>query len=1097
MAQPGGPEPPRRMHVHRHAPPILAIIVIIVGVSFMCSKPSEGSLPEEPFLRYRALPADSVDARRAAILEDPAWFAFGFDSTLALGGLAEPATVELLEGAADAHFEATGDSLLLRDLTFVRGLDASVRPDWYRAMAADDMAGIHQAERDYDAAADSFRVAAEGYRAVGDLRREAVAWGSLGVAIWFTGDFEAVVAAYDEALAARRRLGDPVLVGRTLNGLGSAYLRLADLERSLDYYQQARAVRETLGNPVDLGVTLTYIGNVNYQLGYLADARSNYLHAAEVFPEDTPERRLVENRTGLANVHFDLGEYDEALELYRQNVDAAVAADSPEQADLNRNNMARVLRARGEYLEARRLLEIVREGRLEREDYFRLAATSNAIGEVYVALGETEQALREFREARTVAEEAGNAEAMANSLHHLAVTYLEMGLADKAIETCNESMAISEEIGDTKGVRNLLGLMASAYEDKGEPETALELNLRALAIDEERGLKANLAQDYTAIGNSLNVLGRFEEARAALGKAELLAEEVGRRDIQWYVHMITADNFERAGKLDSARVYNERAIEVLESLRGEAFSEGAKAGFLGGARSIPYESQIQVLAKMEAADPGEGYAEEALAFAERGKARALLDILESGHVDLDVAWSGEDKEERARLERGLNETQLRLRWATEGGAPRDTVRALKQELRDLETEYAALRERARLAHPQMATVDAGTARSVDDLRRSLLTDGNDLLLEYSLSDSGSYVWAMTRKSFSLHRLPPRSVLEPLVETVRRSLSSPLAAGDAAYLQAAHELHLALLAPVAKQLGKADDVYIVPDGALHFLPFEALLTEPVDLLVFADESERSGFFRELPYALVEQRVRYGPSATTLAVLRESLGRDRERSMDLLAVGDPAFLVEAPEPVAVDTAGTRSGLAPLPFSRTEVETIVSRFPEGKTKLLVGEAASEATLRSPGYCAPYRVIHFATHGLVDQRRPELSSLALAEPKSSDEDGYLQAREIYGLDLRADLVVLSACETGLGKQIRGEGVLGLPRAFFYAGTPAVVVSLWSVADVSTSDLMVALYDGLAEREDPAQALAKAKRTLRTSDGYGHPFYWAPFVLMGVSSGS
>jgi CHAT domain-containing protein len=227
-----------------------------------------------------------------------------------------------------------------------------------------------------------------------------------------------------------------------------------------------------------------------------------------------------------------------------------------------------------------------------------------------------------------------------------------------------------------------------------------------------------------------------------------------------------------------------------------------------------------------------------------------------------------------------------------------------------------------------------------------------------------------------------------------------------------------------------------------------------------------------------------------------GKKKEaRDLSLLAIGDPVFgeeEEEAEEPS--DGGGPRGGLDPLPFTREEVETISQFFDPSRVTVLLGQDARESRLTEPGFLADYDIIHFATHGLIDERRPERSKLALSFPKDPTEDGYLQASEIYRLDLGADLVVLSACETGLGRMVRGEGVLGLPRAFFYAGASSVVVSLWSVSDRSTSQLMAAFYQRMtSRRESPARALAGAKADLRKGGEFTHPFYWSPFVLMGT----
>ena len=217
------------------------------------------------------------------------------------------------------------------------------------------------------------------------------------------------------------------------------------------------------------------------------------------------------------------------------------------------------------------------------------------------------------------------------------------------------------------------------------------------------------------------------------------------------------------------------------------------------------------------------------------------------------------------------------------------------------------------------------------------------------------------------------------------------------------------------------------------------------------------------------------------------RDSGNLLAFLGVGDPVFSSGSAEP------GGSSDLAPLPFTRDEVNSIAEYFDEDARTVLLGEDAAEKTLSEPGFLSRYEILHFATHGFIDERRPERSSLALSFPKDPSEDGYLQAAEIYKLEMSADLVVLSACETGTGRMVRGEGVLGLPRAFLYGGASSVMVSLWSVSDRSTAKLMSVFYEQRTGKgRSHGEALRRASEHLRKTEGFAHPFYWAPFVLIG-----
>jgi len=1010
--------------------------------------------------QYSAISPDSLDAQIEWITGDAPGFAAACDSAFAQDGLDDTADAAFLEATAGVYFQATSDSLLFQDLAFVRSASAEARTVWLDGVTADrDAAGL-RAQGQHPAAAEAHERAALAYREAGHLRREAVAWGSLGVSFWFSGDFPNVKRAYGEALTARERLGDPVLIGRTLNGLGSANFQTADYDSALAWYGRARAVRETLPNKVDLGVTVSYIGNVYFRMGRLVEAREAYAEALGILGPDAPARRRTPALVGLANVHWNLGEFEEALVVYREQLDLAVETGDIVNQALMRRNIAQTLQYLGDYTNA--LQELLLAVPIQEiEDPGSLPDTYITLGNVYRQLADPGAALRVYGEAGRIAEETENPRAKAEAMANLGATYAEMGIRNRALRSFDEALVLYAELDDEPGRRNALTQKADFLQTQGEYDEALVICDEALALDRGLGMRARVAEDLINRGSALAATGRFAEAREALNEALVLGGELGRPDVEGHAYLNLADILDQEGRLDSARVYNARAIDIMENAWDPTLSAETKAAFLGN-RAYIYEAQVHVLARMDAAAPGEGYREESFAAAERGKARALLDMLNESRVDLSA---DEDTGLAARardLERALGTVNYLLREAAANDVPPDSLKALKKRRRDLERERQDLGRSRRLADPRLASLDPGRPFTVDEVREALL-GGTDVLLEYALGDSASYLWVVTREDLRLITLPPRAELEAPLARLRSSLLNP-ADRDFTFRDDARDLYDLVLAPAVREVGRADRVLLIPDGALHFLPFDVLLD--------GDDE----------YPLAGRRLSYGPSATTLAVLA-GYSSDQRATRDLLIVADPAF----------GEAEATAGLAPLPQTRAEAEAIAANFDSAGVTLLLGEDARAETLRAPGYLSDYRILHFATHALVDERRPERSAIALARPRDEREDGFLRADEIYPLDIRAELVVLSACETGLGKQVRGEGVLGLPRAFFYAGSPRVVVSLWSVSDRSTAVLMSAFYRHLEQHgQSPAEALARAKVELRSKPEFAHPFHWAPFELMG-----
>jgi CHAT domain-containing protein len=298
-------------------------------------------------------------------------------------------------------------------------------------------------------------------------------------------------------------------------------------------------------------------------------------------------------------------------------------------------------------------------------------------------------------------------------------------------------------------------------------------------------------------------------------------------------------------------------------------------------------------------------------------------------------------------------------------------------------------------------------------------------------------------------------------------------GEAALLNVARSLYTTLIAPAAARLGKAETVLIVPDGGLFELPFEALLS--------ADAAP--GEWRAQPFFARSHATLYAPSATVYVSVK-SRERHDDFARDLLAVGNPDFSTLAPNGGAP--------LEPLPFAEAEVDAIGARVKASRRVVLTGTGASEASVKHELRSAPPRVVHLATHGLVDAGEPVRSSVALSA--SDGEDGYFYTLEILSTPTPGGLVVMSACESARGRLSRGEGVVGLSRAFLASGTESVVASLWAVSDESTAVLMKAFYEGMfGKKRSASRALNEARLALIEGGTYSHPFYWSPFIVTGT----
>jgi CHAT domain-containing protein len=1051
--------------------------------------------------RLWSLPPDSTEVWIRLVKEGDPAFRAAAESLLATADLKDPGTQKLLAQAGSAYCAVTRDSVLLADLTFLTRSTPKTRRQWSQAVEM-DRRGYQLRLSDPKAAVPLLDKAIALYGGIRHLRREAVAWGTLGTAYSRMEDWARAGACYQRALVLREQLGDPLWIGRALNTLGSAAVSLDQLDSALVYYERARVVRERIGYANDLALTLAYLGNVYFKKEDYPRARRYYLDAlAKAGPGVSPEVS-VSAREGLANVLTELGDLEEAASIYREVLTLREAAGDPGPVATTRGNLATVLTRLGDHAGALAELDRARATFEASGDASRLAEILNKAGNVHIDIGNYEEALALHGQALKEAERASNHRERVRILLNLGFENGELGATGRALDLLREAKALADSLADVSAQRDALSNLATVHEKRKEYVEALQYREEALAIDRASGNRDKVAMDLGNRGLDKMWLGRDAEGRADLQAGLLLALQVGNPATLWKSTLNLADAYELAGDLDSARVLNDRAIQIMESVRIGALGEEEKAEFLDE-RSFVYEAQVNVLGKLCRKHPAAGYEEASWTVAERGKAQALLDMLREARLDLTAGADSALLAERSRLEMECNAAGYMLRWGQEQSVSSDSLAGLRATRDDRESALSRVEERLRLQNPRLAELGASRPADLAALRTDVLEDPSTVLLEYVLGDSGSYVWTITRERIALHPLAARDRIQETAKRLRRGLErdalrlrgrAPVssASTDIAWDQEAAKLYTMILEPAAPELAHARSVLLIPDGVLQYVPFELLI---------AGAPAEGG---QPHYALSGKTVRYAPSCAVLMKLAERRLRPEEKPMlSFLGVGDPVFTAnaasegDAARGAAVDSsftiAGTRSGLDPLPHTRTEVTAIQALFKPNDTRVLLGKEASEKTLTEPGFLSEFRILHFATHGLPDERSPMRSSLALSYPEDPSEDGYLQASEIVRLHLAADLVVLSACETGKGKMVRGEGVLGLPRAFFYAGARNVLVSLWSVSDEATADLMTAFYQQMiGHHRGPALALSLAKNQMIQSSRWSHPFYWAGFVLMG-----
>lgn len=848
-----------------------------------------------------------------------------------------------------------------------------------------------------------------------------------------------------------------------------------------------------------------------YKLGVLAEGRGRPDQAEAKFRQSAlrhgelgERRREATVLTFLGRSLSRQGQVRAALEVYEQAARIAeeVGASSVlwvalRNAAANHDQLGHTLEALRKY---HRLLE-AQAGAGAESDRWR---TLSWKGKLYLRAGDDGNALRRFGEALRLARKLGDPPRTADSLEDLGRVHVERGANALALRYFEDALSRlreppREQGGDGAGeataarIASLLNNVGRVHLNRGDlgaAEKALEEALHLVGSgafpDQEGAIRANLAKLRAVEGRPSEAL---EQCRSALdrfrlgGRAEMLAS--GLRCV--------AENEADRGNLSAAREAAEQALELVETLRNRSLIPGLRASLFAAKREY-WELYVEILMRLDAAEPGRGWAARAFEAAERSRARTLLDALAEGELDLSPELSHRllDREEALGAERARLEAEL-LALDSRAGHGADAA-SLRRRLQEIESEHAIVKAEISARHPELAALRFPRPLDVEGIRRKLLADAQTQVLSYFLGPERSYAWVLGRDSFAAAVLPGRREIERaalrsarlFAESSERHKRVPaeLAAGEVSRL---------ILDPVATHL-VAPRIALVKDGALAAVPFAALSPQALETDPGPPLLDRFELV-EIPSASVlvalrELRARREPPAGTVAVLGDpvfeaaderlsgSIGRaDRLRHDN---VSDPAT-----------RASTLADVRRLKASGDEARAIAALAPPGKSLLALGFDASRETVFS-GRLGEFRIVHFATHSLV---HPALAGIVLSRFDEAGRavDGLLRPHEIYRLRLRADLVVLSACRTGIGEPVWGEGPMSLSRGFLHAGTSSVLVSLWDVGDRATSELMVRLYERLLlEGLDPAVALRETQRALRRRPGAPAPSDWAGFVVQG-----
>jgi CHAT domain-containing protein/Tfp pilus assembly protein PilF len=795
-----------------------------------------------------------------------------------------------------------------------------------------------------------------------------------------------------------------------------------------------------------------------------------------------------------------------ALPLCREVGDRAREATLLNDIGLIYNRLGQRERALDYLLQALNLGRAMGERRGE-------AVTLNVIGVTLYNLGEHHQALEHLRQALALRQEYGDQRGSASTLNNIGAVHETLGEHPLALSFYQQSLDLRRRLKDRAGVAVCLNNLGVLYLKTKEPGKALEPLNEALTLRHQSGNRSSEAIALHNLAWAFGELGEWQKSRDYYHQALQLRREVedplGEARTLAALARLEREIFNR---LDQARELIEDALTLSESQRAELARQDRRMSSLSE-QQINYEFYQDLLMEMHQREPGRGYDAQAVQVSERARARGLLELLAEWRANIRQEADPSLLERQEQLQSRISAKEQERMQLLSGKPTEDQRQAARKEIDALLAQYQELEAQIRQRSPRYAALTMPPTLSLGEIQQ--LLDDDTCLLEYALGERRSFLWVITPRALSSFVLPGRAEIDAAARRAYELLSSSHLRDRAVAAQrAAAELSQMILGPAAGQLGKKR-LLIVSDGALQYVPFAAL-SHP-----HAASGDIAGQYpgHETRPLIVDREIVSLPSASVLAALRRDIAGRPIASRTVAVFADPVYQGNDPRVTSAQAQTSRNGAIPprdetapsrtltrsaretgvadfarLLFSRREADAIVSLAGRERSARMTDFAANRQAVRAAAL-EQYRIVHFATHGLLNSQHPELSGivLSLVDERGQPRDGFLQVHEIYNLRLNAELVVLSACRTALGKEVRGEGLVGLARGFMYAGAARVLASLWDVRDEATAELMRRFYERMLKGNlRPTAAWREAQLSMWKEKRWAAPYYWAGFVLQG-----
>jgi len=911
---------------------------------------------------------------------------------------------------------------------------------------------------------------------------------------------------------------------------GENYRLAGNYDKSIEFFKKCLAIARKTGFQKEEMDSIIKLAILSWNIGELKDSTNYYLRAS-LIAKSIGSKKIEENCQKAVQIYElylegkdyrdNVGDYEKSIDCFKAAINLSKEIKSPEhelkclrQTSINFLE----LNALQDYYELNiKALSLAQKIKSQKDE----GICFNNIGLYYWKIENYSAALKYYEKALDIAQTIDNLKSKADVLTNESLLYADLGNFEKSIELLLKVLEIDQQTGLSDKIpldMNNIGITyrrkalltnnnndfiialryfedclnlarknsnikteIKALNNIGSVYSEQNKNDEALKYFDSAYKKAEKIADIEEMSIILNNIGivhyssdNYEQSISYCQKAIDLALEIKDGQILWEPFLGIGNAYKKQKKYIEAKEKYENSISIIEGARSTIELEELKASYIGTNKRIePYHNLIDLLVNLNKSAPHKGYEVEAFNYLEKAKARAFLDSLEVSEISISQRIDFRLSNQKAQLDSEISKLYNKLLASESTPEQRNEI---NQKIKDCEDQLVKLKMKIRRINPAYADLNPQII-TLKEVQEQLL-DGKTAFFAYSIGKDSSYGFAISKRGLKIFPISPRSKIQKRVTEYLKAISDK----DNNDFHLGYELFSELVLPGLDD--KIQKLVFSPDDILYLLPFEALLTQK----------------NNNQWLINHHTVAYAPSISSLReIIKRSKNNSKKRGKDLLAFGDPLYGDAELENGSKKNADIFQNFYPsqefkffrLKYSGIEVQKIASLFKATKEEVYQKEEASEAELKSLKL-DNYKIIHFAVHGLIDDQKPTRSSIVLSLNQDSQEDGFVQMREIYNLRMNSDLVTLSACQTGLGQFIRGEGIEGLSRAFFYAGASSVLMSLWAVNDQASYQLMERFYFHLRASGSIMEALQKAKLEMIHSRVFSHPYYWAGFVITG-----